>query len=86
MSRMPEPSSWNTPTVSPLAMQLVASLVVERQGGKIERNAALGQQCRARLASTVSVFRPRKSNFTRPANSTYFMLNCVTGMSERGSR
>ena len=37
-------------------------------------------------SSTVSVFRPRKSNFTSPACSTYFMLNWVTGMSERGSR
>ena len=36
--------------------------------------------------STVSVFRPRKSNFTSPACSTHFMLNWVTGMSERGSR
>ena len=37
-------------------------------------------------SSTVSVFRPRKSNLTSPACSTYFMLNWVTGMSERGSR
>jgi hypothetical protein len=35
---------------------------------------------------TVSVFSPRKSNFTRPAASTHFMLNWVAGMSERGSR
>ena len=35
---------------------------------------------------TVSVLRPRKSNFTSPAFSTYFMLNWVAGMSERGSR
>ena len=33
---------------------------------------------------TVSVFRPRKSNFTRPAASTHFMLNWVAGMSDRG--
>ena len=38
------------------------------------------------LATTVIVFKPRKSNFTSPACSTYFILNCVTGMSERGSR
>ena len=37
-------------------------------------------------SSTVSVLRPRKSNFTSPACSTHFMLNWVTGMSERGSR
>ena len=36
--------------------------------------------------STDSVLRPRKSNFTSPAASTYFMSNWVTGMSERGSR
>ena len=35
---------------------------------------------------TVSVFSPRKSNLTSPASSTHFMLNCVAGMSERGSR
>ena len=32
------------------------------------------------FCSTVSVFRPRKSNFTRPAASTIFQLNWVTGM------
>jgi hypothetical protein len=38
------------------------------------------------FSSTDSVFRPRKSNLTSPACSTHFMLNWVTGMSERGSR
>ena len=33
------------------------------------------------VCSTVSVLRPRKSNFTRPACSTHFMLNWVTGIS-----
>ena len=33
------------------------------------------------VCSTVSVLRPRKSNFTRPAGSTHFMLNWVTGIS-----
>ncbi len=32
------------------------------------------------LTRTVSVLRPRKSNFTRPAASTSFQLNWVTGM------
>ena len=32
--------------------------------------------------STVSVFRPRKSNFTSPACSTHFMLNWVTGIAD----
>ena len=31
------------------------------------------------FSSTVSVFRPRKSNLTRPAASTIFQLNCVIG-------
>ena len=38
------------------------------------------------VASVVSVFSPRKSNFTNPAGSTHFMLNCVAGMSDFGSR
>ena len=35
---------------------------------------------------TVSVLRPRKSNFTRPAASAHFMLNWLAGISDRGSR
>ena len=38
------------------------------------------------LSMTVSVLRPRKSNLTSPAFSTYFMLNWVAGSDERGSR
>ena len=38
------------------------------------------------VCNTVSVLRPRKSNFTSPACSTHFMLNWVTGMSDFGSR
>ena len=41
---------------------------------------------RTAVSSTVSVLRPRKSNFTRPAGSTHFMLNWVTGMIDFGSR
>ena len=41
--------------------------------------------CTARC-STVSVFRPRKSNFTSEALSTYFMEYCVTRSGARGSR
>ena len=58
------------------------------------RAAGSTDRCRCRAArtsftarsSTVSVLRPRKSNFTRPAGSTHFMLNCVTGISDFGSR
>ncbi len=34
---------------------------------------------------TVSVFRPRKSNFTRPAFSTSSFANCDTSMSDLSS-
>ena len=33
------------------------------------------------LAKTVKVLRPKKSNLTRPAFSTNFILNCVAGIS-----
>ena len=36
--------------------------------------------------SIVRVFNPRKSNFTKPACSTHFMLNWVTRMPVFGSR
>ena len=65
--------------------QFVDRLVVPRQRVEIDVDAALGEQ-RAAFCSTDSVLRPRKSNFTSPAASTYFMSNWVTGMSERGSR
>ena len=38
------------------------------------------------LRRVVSVFRPRKSNFTSPAASTHFMLNWVAGIDALGSR
>ena len=38
------------------------------------------------VCRTVSVVRPRKSNFTSPACSTHFMLNWVTGSCDFGSR
>ena len=80
LSRMPAPSSWNTPTVSAAGQQLVGLRVVERA-------AAPGRASMPRprltsstaFSSTVSVFRPRKSNFTRPAASTIFQLNWVSG-------
>ena len=64
----------------------VGLLVVERDLGEIDVDAALREQLRRVVASIVSVFRPRKSNFTRPAGSTHFMLNWVAGMSDFGSR
>ena len=51
---------------------------------------SISTPCPFRIASacsmTVSVFRPRKSNFTRPACSTYFIEYWVIGISDRGSR
>jgi hypothetical protein len=64
---------------------LVVRSSSQRQLGEIDVDPRALEQSTARC-STVSVLRPRKSNFTSPAGSTYFMLNCVTGMSERGSR
>ena len=43
------------------------------------RRRARRKQLRRRDRSTVSVVRPRKSNFTSPAGSTHFRLNWVTG-------
>ena len=60
--------------------------VVERNGGEIEAGVAPPRQTAVAVASTVSVFRPRKSNLIRPAGSTHFMLNWVAGMSDFGSR
>ena len=63
---------------------LVGFGVVERQVGQIDVDAAPRAAASRRRSSTVSVFRPRKSNFTRPAGSTHFMLNWVTGISDFG--
>ena len=65
---------------------LVGLRVVERDSQQVDVDAAPRRPARPRVSSTVSVFRPRKSNFTSPACSTHFMLNWVTGMSELGSR
>ena len=66
--------------------QLVGLRVVERDRRQIDLDAALARAARTAVSSTVSVLRPRKSNFTRPAGSTHFMLNWVTGMLDFGSR
>ena len=66
--------------------QVVGFLVVERDGGEIDRRCRAASPARPRSAAPSSVFRPRKSNFTSPACSTHFMLNWVTGMSDFGSR
>ena len=85
MSRMPLPSNWNTPAVSPEPSSWNVALSFS---GSFSRSISMPRLAMNSTAfcSTVSVFRPRKSNFTSPAVSTYFMLNCVTGISERGSR
>ena len=60
--------------------------VVEREPGGIERRCPCGRSSSRAVSITVSVFRPRKSNFTRPAASAHFMLNWVAGSWARGSR
>ena len=64
----------------------VGLFVVERDRREIDLDAALAQRARPPFRSTVSVLRPRKSNFTSPACSTHFMLNWVTGILDFGSR
>ena len=63
--------------------QLVGRRVVHRQRGDVERRLALALRAAALMIFTaqsmiVSVRRPRKSNFTRPAASTSSLSNCVT--------
>ena len=85
MSRMPELSSWNTPVVLPLHR---ISKVGRSSNGKVLISSSTPRLFNSSivLAITVSVLRPKKSNFTRPAGSIYFIENWVTGISERGSR
>ena len=59
---------------------LVGLLVVERDAPRGRSRCRACARSATAVSSTVSVLRPRKSNFTRPAGSTHFMLNWVTGM------
>ena len=86
LSRMPVDSSWNTPTVSALAR---ISKALGSSNGRASRSTSMPRPrftSSTAFCSTVSVFRPRKSNFTRPAASTSFQLNWVTGEFDFGSR
>ncbi len=65
---------------------LVGSRIIERQPGEIDLDAMAAQDTRPRAAGRSASSGPRKSNFTRPACSTYFIEYCVTSISERGSR
>ena len=68
------------------ARQRVVGLrVVERHLGQIEIDAATPHQL-DRAVEDGELVSPRKSNFTRPAGSTHFILNWVTGISDLGSR
>ena len=76
-------STWNTPTViaATPAWRHTCARRPAAVGRQIRsRRCAASRQLYVRRSSTVSVFRPRKSNFTRPAGSTHFMLNWVAGM------
>ena len=54
------------------AEEFVGLGIVERQMVEVERDAARGAAARGRGRCTVSVFRPRKSNFTSPAGLDVF--------------
>ena len=62
---------------------LIAALVIV---GLAARGTLWAHRIAGVHLRTESVFNPRKSNFTSPELSTFFMSYCVTGMSERGSR
>jgi hypothetical protein len=100
-SIMPELSTWNTATVLARGIELVGRRSSSGMAliWFSRPDADRRSPCRRRMQAapcpwmrsmafwiTVSVLRPRKSNFTSPACSTHFMLNWVAGMSERGSR
>ena len=79
---MPADSNWNTPPASSLRQHLVGRHVIQRQAVEVGR---VRQEAMARC-KMVSVVRPRKSNFTKPACSTYFIEYWVTSVSDFGSR
>ena len=67
-SRMPAPSIWNTPTLSPwlsISKVLMSSKSMVWVCSSMPRFFSSSSA----LAMTVRVFRPRKSNFTSPAFS-----------------
>jgi hypothetical protein len=83
--RMPSDSSWNTPTVSPRLEQAVDVGIVPGQRIEIDLDVAPAEQV-DRLAQHRQRLEAEEVELHQPASSTYFMSNCVTGMSERGSR
>ena len=84
-SRMPLDSSWNNPTASPSPS--MAKVSSHSSGISFNARSMPLRLIRSiACCRTVSVFSPRKSNLTSPASSTDFILNCVTGNSDAGSR
>jgi hypothetical protein len=86
LSRMPVDSSWNTPTVSALASSSYDFLSSRGSASKSTSTPRPRLMSSTAFCSTVSVFKPRKSNLTRPAASTSFQLYWVTGEFDFGSR
>ena len=82
-SFMPRDSSWNTAVVS--ARSNSSILFLSSSGMVFISTGALPSRfMRSLVISTahckmVNVRKPKKSNLTRPAVSTSFLSNCVTG-------
>ena len=62
--------------------------VVSSSSGILDRSISIPRRAIKSVArcNTVNVFSPKKSNLTKPAFSAHFIVNCVTGISDRGSR
>ena len=83
-SFMPRDSSWNTAVVrqdfsnAKVAASSIGSSAMSSGGPCSPAAVRAASMVRTAWSITVSVRRPRKSNFTRPAASTSSLSNCVT--------
>ena len=83
-SIIPLDSTWNTATVLALAYKSNVALSSRSIVSMLSLMPRLWIKSIAPL-TTVRVFNPKKSNLTKPACSTHFILNCVAGISDLGS-
>ncbi len=87
---MPRDSSWNTAVVCQdfSSVKVGASSIGSAaiSSGASPSTARIRLIVRTARSITVSVRRPRKSNFTRPAASTSSLSNCVTTLSPPSSQ
>src|ERR1700694_1553573 len=82
--RMPAPSNWNTPCVSPLA---ISSYVLASSNGTCSRSISMPRCSLTSLMHVAMMSRfckPRKSIFKRPMSPTAFMSYWVTTASRPG--